>query len=373
MSRLPAFNQPENMPADGASDVYSGSPIEPPAVTVTSAATEGEVSSGRPSGLEEIHDDDIAQPIPFNFAQFEDDGEKKRAAASVVEEKEEEEAIRPSGLEEIHDDEDSQPMPLNSALLEDADEKAAASTSAQQSRRSGLEEIHDDEDAQPMPFNSIQFEDDGEKKRAAASVEEATRPSGLEELDDDAPLPFNSAHFEDDAEIKKRAALSVVSHSEVISSLPTPTAGVSDDGAREHDNTSSFNTPTQFEEDEGEDTNATPTNELYDEEAVQVTRNNNTSSQGAESVDNYAGGIVDSSVQVIPHAYLVDDEDDGDNIVVAGYAELLPPWWKQRRTRGMFAVIVLVLLAAAIAIGILVSRKGNTGVGDHLQLCVQIR
>jgi len=77
-------------------------------------------------------------------------------------------------------------------------------------------------------------------------------------------------------------------------------------------------------------------------------------------VDNNVGGIVDSTVQVIPHAYLVDEVYDyDDNIVVAGYAEPLLPWWKQRRTRGMFALIVLVLLTAAIVIGILVSRGGN--------------
>jgi hypothetical protein len=276
MRRSPAFNQPENnVPTDRASDVYSGSSIEPPALAA--AAAEGEVSSGRPSRLEEIHDDDdIAQPIPFNFAQFEDDGGKKRAAA----------------------------------LVEEAGED--------------------------------------------------TRPSGLEELDDDAPLPFNFAHFEDDAEIKKRAAASVMSHSEVISSLPTPPAGVDDDGAHEHDNTTSFKS-TQSDEDEAEDVNVTPENEPL--QVAAFAGHNNTSSQGAESVDNHAGSIVNSSVQVIPHAYLVDEEEDDENIVVAGYAEPLLPWWKQGQARWMFAGIFLALLMAAIAIGILISRGGNTEVG----------
>jgi hypothetical protein len=87
-----------------------------------------------------------------------------------------------------------------------------------------------------------------------------------------------------------------------------------------------------------------------------------------ESSSNYEdSGMVDldSSVAVIPHAYLVDDDDD-NNMVVAGYAEPIPPWWKQRRTRGMLAVILLVLVTAAIAIGVVVTRRDSSKVAVFL-------
>ena len=36
----------------------------------------------------------------------------------------------------------------------------------------------------------------------------------------------------------------------------------------------------------------------------------------------------DPFAHVVPEAYLVDDHDEVEDIVISGYAEPMPPWWK---------------------------------------------
>jgi surface protein len=274
-----------------------------------------EAAAGKP---EEIEDDSTACPVPFNSAIFEDDeGAKKRAAAAAA-------VVVGAQLSSTEGREDSTPHPT----------------------------IFEDDNAHPMPLHSIEDDDEGAKKRAAAAplyAAEEEEIEGLIEVEDDGyhPAPFNSANFEDDEQIKRRAAAAItVSSPAVVNNEMTVTATYDEEEALGIDKSSQTDGEKEvLEIDNGQ--------EEGDADSLQQG-----SQQSSSNYEDFGMVDLDSSVAVIPHAYLVEDDDD-DNMVIAGYAEPIPPWWKQRRTRGMFAVIFLVLLTAAVGVGISESKRRN--------------
>lgn len=270
-------------------------------------------AAGKP---EEIQDDSAACPVPFNSAIYEDDEGAKKRAATIV----------------------------------------AAAASAPLSSNEGREDIiaHptilEDDNAHPMPLHSMEDDDEGVKKRAATAAPlyaEEEEVEGLIEVEDDGyhPVPFNSANFEDDEQVKRRAAAAMapLSSPAVINNGMTATVNEMYD---EEEALGVDNDRDALEIDNGQ------------EDADSLQQGNQ---QSSSNYEDSAMVDLDSSVALIPHAYLVEDDDD-DNMVIAGYAEPIPPWWKQRRMRGMIAVIFLVLLIAAVAIGVVVSRRDSATV-----------
>jgi len=59
------------------------------------------------------------------------------------------------------------------------------------------------------------------------------------------------------------------------------------------------------------------------------------------------------SIPRIPEAFLVE-EDDND-VVFAGHAEILLPWWQQSRTKILLAFVCFMAVGFVIAIGVLIS------------------
>ena len=55
---------------------------------------------------------------------------------------------------------------------------------------------------------------------------------------------------------------------------------------------------------------------------------------------------------IVPEAYLVTSSHHGSDMIIDGYAEPLLPWWKQRRTKLLFSVICILVITAAVAIGV---------------------
>ena len=282
--------------------------------SIDSTTEAAAAAAGKP---EEIQDDSAACPVPFNSAIFEDDeAAKKRAPAAA----------------------------------------AAAVVGAQLSSTEGREDnmahptIFEDDNVHPMPLHSME-DDEGAEKRAATATPLYAEGEGevdgptLLEVEDDGyhPVPFNSADFEDDEQVKRRAAAAM--------------APLSSPAVINNEMTATVNETYDEEEALGIDTEGDALEiDNGQEDADSLQQGNQQSSSNFGMVD------LDSSVAVIPHAYLVEDDDD-DNIVIARYAEPIPPWWKQRRMRGMLALIFLVLLTAAIAIGVLVSRRDSSNVG----------
>jgi len=229
-------------------------------------------------------------------------------------------AMPPGNVEIVVDD--SAPLPpvgTAQAILEAT--KRSENNNESSPHPAGIEQIHDN--VGPAP--SIAMMEDSTSDKRVALLE------GLNELSP--PFPFNVAACEDgDGILNKINADDDASSS---NNRQMPTTAALNDSSRLVDRI-------EFEEDNPQNlfTVASPRirNELPPGNVRNIVH--------AEHGEN-------ESIPRIPEAFLVEDEDN--DVIISGYAEIIPPWWKQKLTRIFFAIICLVVAAAAVAVGVSIS------------------
>ena len=203
--------------------------------------------------------------------------------------------------------------------------------------------------APPIEMMEGLMEDPTSKKIAALPQVE----SGLSP-----PVPFNVSKYEDGIQEKIATDADVLSSSN--EQMPTLVAGndtIIDVTEFEEDDARNLSTlrtrievPFGGEEnaDHGEDGSSPQA--AFNRVGLDRVENNDA------LVDADQGG--NESLPRITEAYLVEEESR--RVINLAYAETIPPWYKQTRTRIFFVVIFLVVSAAAIVVALTISSSGGS-------------
>ena len=285
-----------------------------------------------------IDDDDDDCPTPFNSAQYEDPDVTMRKVRGK----------KP----EIIDNDDDCPTPFNSAQYEDTE------ASSKPPRASGIEQIVDDNYVGPHPLNYDTNEDDGKVRAIAA----AAVPRLLEEIDDEPPqlvasLPNNIDQDDEgggSALHKKKVAYAQpasVEHEAQTNQNPTRTSNEEEIAVGHEGEEMTPTTPPELQsvdltEDQRDIDTAGEINSI-----PQNSQNDIENPSGI--FDTYAAtaaAAYEEGVHIIPEAQLVEEAD----LVMA---EIMAPWYKQRRTRMLLSLMCLLAIAAAVGIGISANRE----------------
>ena len=246
-----------------------------------------------------------------------------------------------SGLEQIEDDNSDMPLPMGMAEV--------ISNRAKPPKQIGKVEQIDDDDVGPKPptvEDSLNDADRSDKVRMTASLASTNNND-----EPSPPVPFNSAIYEDNMMNKQRqkpAAIYNTNEDEVVmplveESVYIPISGriESMDEIRGIANTEEgdINRIVEIESRGARDIESAGSINMADAQAT------------VESTSTNQAGETDIH---IPEAFLVEDIEEEVYIATPTL-----PWWKQRRVKIFFGVVIVLVGALVVALGVSLSQSNN--------------
>jgi len=274
-----------------------------------------------------------------------------------------------SGLQQMEDDNEGLPLPAGMAEV--------ISNRAEPPKQIGKVEQIDDDNISPEPPAMLEVNAADPEIASKTTAAISNNLSSVNELTP--PGPFDSAEFEDKIAKKKAkddklnqkpAAVSVTVSTDMDRDVFMPSSGRDSiyeppreviEGGEVLDNT---NTGRGDMNRRGWDDIGSGSNDSIGISAV-PNEDIDSGGGGADSNNDVISREVEEVTQEdihIPVAWKVEDnndEDDDRSIEEVFIATPTLPWWKQRRTRIFFGVVVLLLGAMAIALGVSLSQSNT--------------
>ena len=307
-------------------------------------------------GLEQVDGDDSDLPLPMGMAEdISNRAEPPKQKGSKIEQLEDDNGpeLPVATLEASLNSADITTLKGSATDMNHSSTYAAALTEALQSGKINLKEVED-------IINS--FKD----------TPTTTNTEYINELNSP-PVPFDSAEFEQDAIAKKIAKeemnqkpTAITNNTVVLppsnrDSIYEPSREIIDGEEGMSDNTNTGRGGTN-RRGWGDIESRVARRDIESQ-----TRANNDDHEDAGNINNDSMIDTESNVVLsidqetediaihIPEAFLVEDIDEEVFIATPTL-----PWWKQRRTKIFFGVVVLLLGTMAIALGVLLSRPNNS-------------
>ena len=266
------------------------------------------------SGLQQIEDDNSDMPLPMGMVE-------------EISNRAEPPKQKISKVEQIDDDNiGPEPPAMLEASLNAADpeiNKTAISSN-------NLSSVNDDQSSPPTPFDSTEFEDKIAKKKDEIANQK----------DRDSVLPPS------DRDSIYELPREVIEEEEGISDNTNTGRGGTNRRGWDYIGIGSSNNDRDIE-------SQTRTNNNNTAESIDNVTMVDTDSNEVPTLTNQAA-LGDTAEIHIPEAFLVEDIEE--EVFIATPAL---PWWKQRRVKIFFGVIIVLVGALAVALGVSLSQSNN--------------
>jgi len=279
-----------------------------------------------PSRLQQIQDDNDDMPLPMGMAEVISNGRVE--------------------VEQIDDDNvGPEPPAMLEESLNASDPEIARKVSA--TLQNNLSSVNDQSSHPPVPFDSAEYEDTEDviaKKKATKDEMNQQRPAAVsnnnEVEGEEVLIPTDRCLiFEPSTDIEGGEGMSDNTNTNTERG-DTSRRGWEDVESR----VARQDIESQTRTDNNEDTADIINNDLL----VDMEAN------AGPSTTNQAAGDTDIH---IPDAFLVEDRDE--EVYDATPLEPTLPWWKQRRAKIFFGVLIVLVGALVIALGLSLSQSNN--------------
>ena len=271
-----------------------------------------------------------------------------------------------TGLQQIDDDTDGLPLPMGAAEV--------ISNRAEPPKQTRKVEQLDDNNLGPEPPAAMLEASFNAADPDVVNKSISNNISSINDNEISPPVPFNSAEFDQEeyeiAKIKRKVKDEMNQTPAVNTNTNTNTNDEDEEEVFPSSGRDSvYEPPTEVIEG-GEEILQTPIDRWDD---IGRGRNNDNNARDIESQTrtNAEGGsinndtaMVDAEANVVPEsnqeglpeieAYLVEEEYDDDGEVYIATPTL--PWWKQRRTKILLGVVLVIVSTLAIVLGIELSK-----------------
>ena len=268
-----------------------------------------------------------------------------------------------SGLQQIEDDNSDLPLPMG--------HMAEVSNAAELPEQRKVEQIKDDDLGPEPPAAMLEASLNATDPELNSKTSAAISNNLASVNETSPPTPFNSANYEDtiakkkDAMNQKPAAVSSCEGEKAVLSPPDRDSIYapsredieSMDEIRGNTNTNTGRGDTNRRGDDiGSGSNNNESNDTNLESRV---------ARGIESQtrNDTAGNINNDQEDIhIPVAWKVDDDNDEDGNRSEGEVYIATPtlpWWKQRRAKIFFGLVIVLVGALAVALGVSLSQPNN--------------